>query len=296
MWSKIHWKEKMDRAVERAAHILKVNGVHHFGGFCLICEDEWFYPQHLLGPKHFKRLLDRIPENMPVQTEDFWQTWTLTTCILKFNHFTGTFLMMRQPDGNEPVAPAVAGFSLQPTESSDDPYQRVLAAVRMVPPPPPVQNSHYTSPQQATSSTFAPPAVDIQLASQQQQQSATAGITRDTIGTQQPPVSGGGVTVAVVWCWQQNAAREVTRLEEILVAALGSTMDRYCELCQCSIVGPSESFVKHVSTDRGHMALVQARFEHEGPSWRGWVQCWGCVAEFNHLTLNVSTGELRARG
>jgi hypothetical protein len=93
----------------------------------------------------------------------------------------------------------------------------------------------------------------------------------------------------------QRVRVQVTRLEEILVAALGSTMHQYCELCQRSIL-PSESFVGHVSTDQGHMALVQARFEHEGPSWRGWMQCWGCVAEFNHLTLNVSTGELRARG
>ena len=151
----------------------------------------------------------------------------------------------------------------------------------------------------------------MQLASKQQQ-SATAGSTRDTvspwgklspakpdapakpqtIGSQQPPVSGDGV---FLWFWQQHAALEVTRLEEILVAALGSNLHHYCELCQRRLL-PSDSFAQHVSTDKGHMAQVQACFELGDPSGRGWVQCWAGVAELSHLTLNVSTGELRARG
>mmetsp|Transcript_48194 Transcript_48194/g.155427 ORF Transcript_48194/g.155427 Transcript_48194/m.155427 type:complete len:192 (-) Transcript_48194:92-667(-) len=52
-----------------------------------------------------------------------------------------------------------------------------------------------------------------------------------TIGIQQPPVSRVGV---FLWFWQQHAAREVKRLEEVLVAALGLTVARYCELCQRS--------------------------------------------------------------
>jgi hypothetical protein len=73
--------------------------------------------------------------------------------------------------------------------------------------------------------------------------------------------------------------------------AFGLTMHHYCGLCRRSIL-TSESFVKHVSTDQGHMEMVQARFVEEGPSWRGWVQRWGSVAELNHLTLNVSTGDI----
>jgi hypothetical protein len=104
-------------------------------------------------------------------------------------------------------------------------------------------------------------------------------------------VSGDGV---FLWFWQQHAARQVTRLEEIgVAAALGSPMQHYCELCKRKLLR-SDSFADHVSKYKGHMAPVQAWFELEGPSGRGWVQCWACMAEFNHLTLNVSTGMLKA--
>ena len=82
--------------------------------------------------------------------------------------------------------------------------------------------------------------------------------------------------------WQRHAAREVKRLEKVLVAALGSTVARYCELCQRSMLS-SDSFAEHVARDIGHMAQVQARFEHEGPSGRGWVQCWAGVAQLTSL-------------
>ena len=267
----------------------------------------------------------------PVPTDNFTQQWILGTATgeLRFNHANGTLHMLRFPDGNEAVAPAFSPAPA-PTDQSpqffkinddDDDHDgdgdilaRVNAAVRVLPPRPPTPSVEEepcaSSSQRGTSSTVAPPAADTQLASQQQQ-SATAGSARDkfspwcelppakpdtrtkphTIGTQQPPVN------AFQWFWQQQAARVVTRLADILVAAFGSTMQHYCycELCQRSILQP-ESFVKHVSTDQDHMAMVQARFVHKGPSWRGWVQCWGTVAELNHLTLNVSTGELRARG
>jgi hypothetical protein len=59
--------------------------------------------------------------------------------------------MMRRSDGNEPVAPAVACFSLQSAESSADSHLRVLAAVMVQLRPPP--------PQPSTSSTVTPPAV-----------------------------------------------------------------------------------------------------------------------------------------
>ena len=266
----------------------------------------------------------------PVPTDNFTQQWILGTATgeLRFNHANWTLHMLRFPDGNEavapafPPAPAPTGQSPQFFNISDDDdhdgdgdiLARVLAAVRVLPPRPPPPSVEEepcaSSSQRGTSSTVAPPAADTQLASQQQQ-SATAGSARDkfspwcelppakpdtrtkphTIGTQQPPVN------AFQWFWQQQAARVVTRLEDILVAAFGSTMQHYCycELCQRTILQP-ESFVKHVSTDQDHMALVQDMFVHKGPSWRGWVQCWGTV-ELNHLTLNLSTvaGELRAR-
>mmetsp|Transcript_114952 Transcript_114952/g.371632 ORF Transcript_114952/g.371632 Transcript_114952/m.371632 type:complete len:435 (-) Transcript_114952:119-1423(-) len=319
MWSHRHWKEKMERAARRVAYIVEANGALN-SCRCFLCPSQSLSAEHLLGPKHFNELLGRVPENMPVRTDDFWQTWTFETGTgaMAFNHADGTLRMVRRPDGNEsvapapPPAPAVAGQSYQSAEISPDPHERVLAAVRVQPrPPPPPPVEVFASSQPATSSSFAPPAPEMLLASQQQQ-SATAGSTGGTvspwgelspvrpdapanphtIGTQQPPVSGVGV---FLWFWQQHAAREVKRLEEVLVAALGSTVARYCELCQRSIL-PSESFAQHVAMDIGHMAQVQARFEHEGPSGRGWVQCWAGVAQLNHLTLDLSVDELRARG
>jgi hypothetical protein len=82
---------------------------------------------------------------MPVSTDNFWQTWTFKTRTgaLAFNHADGTLRMVRQPDGNElvapasPLVPAVAGFSFQSAEMFADPHDRVLAAVRVLPQPPP---------------------------------------------------------------------------------------------------------------------------------------------------------------
>jgi hypothetical protein len=105
-------------------------------------------------------------------------------------------------------------------------------------------------------------------------------------------MSGDGV---FLWYWQQHAAREVKRLEEVLDASLDPTEARYCELCQHSVL-PSNSFAQHVAGDLGHIAQVRARFEHQGPNGIGWVQCWARVAQLNHLTLDVSIEELRARG
>jgi hypothetical protein len=150
------------------------------------------------------------------------------------------------------------------------------------------------------------------LLAPQQQQCATAGSTAGTvspwgelppakhdapaklhtIGIQQPPMSGDGV---FLWYWQQHAAREVKRLEEVLDASLDPTEARYCELCQHSVL-PSDSFAQHVARDPVHIAQVRARFEHQGPNGIGWVQCWARVAQLNHLTLDVSIEELRARG
>jgi hypothetical protein len=98
-----------------------------------------------------------------------------------------------------------------------------------------------------------------------------------------------------MWFWQQHVAREVKRLEEVLVVAFGSTVHQYCKLCQRSIL-PSEGFAKHVARDPVHMAQLQAGFEHDGPKGIGWVQCWAGAAQLNHPTLEVSFGELGARG
>jgi hypothetical protein len=113
-----------------------------------------------------------------------------------------------------------------------------------------------------------------------------------TIGTHQPPVSEAGVCL---WFWQQHVDCEVKRLEEVLVARMGSNVALHRELCKHSMLSPN-SFAKHVARDFGHIAQVQARFEHEGPSWRGWVQCWDGVAQLNHLTLEVCIAELSASG
>jgi hypothetical protein len=311
MWSLTHWKDKMTIVVQRSVQILTANGVLNHSCCCFICTDEWWSETHLLGPKHFRKLMDLLPENMPVPAEDLWQNWAFDRGAVSFNHAHGAIRLVRRLDGTEePVTPAIAGFSLQPAEIYADPQERVLAAVRVRPRPPLLNTHHCISPQPAMSSTFAPPAADMQPASQQQQ-SATAGGTRDTvslcgklsptkadtpaephtIGTQQPPANGVGV---FLWLWQQHAAHQITRLQDILVAALGPTMEHYCQLCQLRLL-PPDSFAKHVSTDTGHMAQVQACFELKGPSGTGWVQCWAGVAELNHLTLCVSTGELRAR-
>jgi hypothetical protein len=316
MWNLKHWKEKMQRAAKRVVCILAANGAHNLSCCCLFCTDEYLSADHLLGPKHFFKLMGRVPEDMPVNTNNFWQTWTFDTgtSALAFNHADGTLRMVRQPDVNELVAPAApAGFCLQSAEISSDPHERVLAAVRVLPqpPPPPLADEGFASSQPATSSTFAPPAAYMLLAPQQQQ-CATAGSTAGTvspwgelppakhdapaklhtIGIQQPPMSGDGV---FLWYWQQHAAREVKRLEEVLDASLDATEARYCELCQHSVL-PSDSFAQHVARDPVHIAQVRARFEHQGPNGIGWVQCWARVAQLNHLTLDVSIEELRARG
>jgi hypothetical protein len=282
-----------------------------------------------------------LPETEPVPTAGTWfpQEWLLENAKgkLLFNHATGTLHMGRFTDGNEavaqafPPAPAATGQSPQffkiyddiDDDDDGDIRARVLAAVsvrRPCAPLPSVEEEPTCA--SSSSSTDAPLAADTQLASRQQQSASSGSTRRDqvfsprgqlppaklgtrtkplTIGTQQPPVRGHS---AFQWFWQQQAAREVTRLADMLDDAFGSTMHNYCELCRRSILTP-ESFVKHVSTDQGHMEMVQARFADEGPSWRGWVQCWGSVAELNHLTLvaelnhltlNMSTGEPRARG
>ena len=98
------------------------------------------------------------------------------------------------------------------------------------------------------------------------------------------------------WFWQQCAALQVVELEKIVVAALTprqtAAVFHYCQLCQC-FLPQCVSLGQHVSTDIGHMAKVSDRFEEVSPACRGWVQCWPGVAEFNHLTLDVS--DLRAR-
>jgi hypothetical protein len=333
MWGHRNWKEKMERAVNQAILILTANSALQFDSACKICPNESFCKIHLLGPKHFNNLMKFLPETKPVDTAgiSFPQEWLLGNAKgkLLFHHATGTLHMVRFTDGsNEAVAqaftpaPAATGQSTQffnIYDDEDDIQARVAAAVSVVRQPstplPSVQEEPScasSSHQRGTSSTVAPLAADTQLASWQQQ-SATSGSTRDkvfspwgdlppaklgtrtkphTISTQQPPVWG---SCAFQWVWRQQAAREVTRLADMLDDAFGSTMHHYCQLCRRSIVTP-ESFVKHVSTDQGHMEMVQARFVDQGPSWRGWMQCWGSVAALNHLTLNVSAGEPRARG
>jgi hypothetical protein len=293
MWP--HWKQKMTTVVERVVNILSLNGALTFHPYCMICSTEWFSIQHLLGPKHFRGLVDRVPEKMPVQTENYFQFWNFTGSSMAYNHVTGTLIMMRRSGGNEPVAPSVAGFSIAGPPPAVMPQPR--------PPPPPPQTP---PPQPATSSTVAPPEVDMQLASHQQQSASSCG-TYDTfakwtynppakldapakphtIGTQQAPEEGLG---AFRWFWQKVAAHQAPQLEEIVVAALDPLQTAavlpYCELCQCRLP-PSVSFAQHVSTDIGHMTAVLARFEEVGPDCRGWVQCWPGVAEFNHLNLDV---------
>jgi hypothetical protein len=254
----------------------------------------------------------RVPENKSVCTDHFWQVWDFETGAFAFNHLDGTMVMTRRSDGNEPVVPAfplataVAGQSQQSADIYVDTHERRLAALR-------VPQLHPTSKplvevvtQPAMSSSFAPSAADMQ------QQSGVGGSTGSAVspwgklapakhdalvelhmsGTQQLPVSG---VSAFMWFWQQRVAREVKPLEEVLVVAFGSTVHQYCKLCQRSIL-PSEGFAKHVARDPVHIAELQAAFEHDGPNGIGWVQCWAGVAQFNHLTLDVSIEELGARG
>jgi hypothetical protein len=54
-----------------------------------------------------------------------------------------------------------------------------------------------------------------------------------------------------------DVAREVKRLEEVLVAYVGSTVTRYCELCQRCIVS-SVRFAEHVTRDLGDITQVRA--------------------------------------
>ena len=200
MWSIRHWKLQMERAVERVTFILEANSVPKFAGPCRICPDVYICTDHLLGPKHFGRLMECMPVTGPVPTDNFTQQWILGTATgeLRFNHANGTLHMLRFPDGNEavapafPPAPAPTGQSPQFFNISDDDdhdgdgdiLARVLAAVRVLPPPPPPPSVEEepcaSSSQRGTSSTVAPPAADTQLAFQQQQ-SATAGSARDKV-------------------------------------------------------------------------------------------------------------------
>ena len=144
MWSHRQWKEKMQRVARQVACILEANDALNLSCCCLFCPDEYLSAEHLMGPKHFFKLMGREAENMPVSTDNFWQTWTFKTGTgaLAFNQADGTLRMVRQPDGNELVAPASppapAGFSLQYAEISADQHERVLAALRVLPQPPPL--------------------------------------------------------------------------------------------------------------------------------------------------------------
>jgi hypothetical protein len=280
LWGPWVWKRNMIEAADRVVNILTQSGVLRYHSSCGICSDEWFSSSHLCGPKHYKRMMDRVPQNMFVQPDNFYQCWNLPGSSMAYNHLNGSLIMLRRSVGNERVAPAaapaIALFCLQGT--------RLPPAFmpRLRPPPP----------QPATSSTVAPPAVNMQLASQGSSSShdlvVPAVAKSHTIGTHQPPEDGRG---AFRWFWQRFAAFQAGKLEEIVVAALDPLQTAavlpYCELCKFRLP-PSVSFAQHVSTDIGHMATVSARFEQVGPDCRGWLQCWPGVAEFNHLTLDVS--------
>jgi hypothetical protein len=268
------WKEKMDPVAHKLIYILKTNCAH---SNCLFCPHQYLTEQHLTGPSHFDNLKKHVPRNMPVNTNDFWQFWDLPFGAMAFNHIDGTLRMARRPDdnGNVPFAPAFpfspAGFSLQSHQS----HQSAEIAV----------DTH----------------------ERVQQQSAIVGTTCSTVSPwgkrlpakndahMQPPVNGVDV---FLWFWQEHAEQAVKRLEEKLVVALGPTVGHHCnwcELCKHNIL-PSDSFGEHVTRDKDHRLFVQEHFEHEGPSWKGWVQCWAGAAQLNHLTLDVSFGELGARG
>jgi hypothetical protein len=313
MWCIRFWKKQMQRAAVRVVDILKANGALE-GCSCLFCSQQYFSTEHLLGPRHFNTLMARVPENKSVCIDHFWQVWNFENQrgALAFNHADGTVLMVRRSDCNElvvtalPLATAVAGQSQQSADIYVDTHERILAALRVPPLHPTSKPLVEVVTQPATSSSLGPSAADMQ------QQSGVGGSTGNTVspcgklapakrdapvelhmsGTQQLPVSGVSVCW---WFWQQHAAREVKRLEEVLIVAFGSTVDQYCKLCQRSIL-PSEGFAKHVARDQFHIAELQAGFEHDGPNGTGWVQCWAGVAQFNHLTLDVSIEELGARG
>jgi hypothetical protein len=287
MWGSVKtWKDKMEQVAQKVVSILQANGAHNLNCLCWLCENECLSVEHLLGPKHFNKLRQRVPENVPVNTDNFWQLWDLTcnttgVGALAFNHVDGSLRMARRPDGNELFAPALpfapafpfspAGFSLQS------------------------QQSHQSA------------EISVDTHERVQHQSAIVGTTCSKVSPwgkrlpakndahMQPPVNGVEV---FLWFWQQHAEHAVKRLEEMLVDALGPTVGHHCnvcELCKHNIL-PSDSFKEHVTRDKGHRLQVQAHFEHEGPSWKGWVQCWAGAAQLNHLTLDVSFGELGAKG
>jgi hypothetical protein len=130
----------------------------------------------------------------------------------------------------------------------------------------------------------------MQLASQGSSSSHDLVVPADAKShtTHQPPEDG---RAALRWFWQRFAAFQCGKLAEMVAAALDPLQTAaaltYCELCKLTLP-PSVSFAQHVSMDIGHMATVTARFEQVGPDCRGWLQCWTGVAEFNHLTLDVS--------
>jgi hypothetical protein len=142
MWSTMNWKEKMTPAMEQVVHILQANLALNHTCYCMICGDEYFNTTHLLGPKHFGKLMALGPENKPVCTNSLWQCWHSQTGqgTMAVNHADGTLQMVRLLDGNEPApplfspAPAVTGQSRRSDEiSADDPHARVHASVRVVP-------------------------------------------------------------------------------------------------------------------------------------------------------------------
>jgi hypothetical protein len=77
LWGPWIWKRNMSDAVERVVNILEQSGALRIHGACSLCSDEWFSYPHLCGPKHYKRMMERTPPNMPVDPDQYYQRWNL---------------------------------------------------------------------------------------------------------------------------------------------------------------------------------------------------------------------------
>jgi hypothetical protein len=310
LWSPSQWRLKMTPPVDRVVHRLEVDHVDNFrGSWCMICNFESFDSTHLLGPKHFGRLKELLPAHQPVVTDKFWQTWCSNDgkFSMAFNHVDGS-LKLIDTSGEVTIPPSIM---LPPPVGSEVPFADVLAAGSrrpvQAPPSPDAHMGEVIASSQAATTRGA----NMVLAPQQQQNTfvpttwskvspwctqaplkhATLA-TPHSIGTQQPPVSD---SCPFLWCWQLHADCNVKPLEEVLVARLGSNVALSCVLCQATMLSPNR-FAQHVGRDLGHIAKVRACFNFEGPTWKGWVQCWDGVAQLNHLSLKVDITELSASG
>ena len=101
LWSLRHWKEKMEPVVTRAMRVLEANQ-DPYSLRCMICPDQSFSREHLLGPKHYSQLVQVIHDKHRdvVNRDQFWQQWICQCGAVAFNHIDGCCNMVSKPSSS----------------------------------------------------------------------------------------------------------------------------------------------------------------------------------------------------